>query len=202
MTSDEDLKMEHILLTAISNDSQKAFIKIFRRYYTDMVMFASIFLDDKADCEDVVQNVFTRLWSERHNRNIKVSLKSFLMTSVKNQCLDEMRHRKVKQNYHQQLSPSPLDITPENYYLFSELSERLESAMREMPDVDREALQLSRIEKLKYAQIALQQGVSVRTIEVRVARALKFLSSRLGDFIPMIVLILSMLFKAFGPCNS
>ena len=202
MASDENLKMEHILLTAIRNDSQKAFIKIFRHYYTDMVMFASLFLEDKADCEDVVQNVFTRLWSERHNQNIKVSLRSFLMTSVKNQCLDEVRHRKVKHNYHQQLPPSPLDITPENYYLFSELSERLESAMLEMPEADREALQLSRIERLKYAQIAQQQGVSVRTIEVRVSRALKFLSSRLGDFIPIIVLILSTIFKGLSFCYS
>lgn len=190
MTSDKNIN-ESILLAALKLDSQEAFSLIFRRYYTDLVLFAGTFFSNQSDCEDIIQNVFYKIWKERKTLDITNSLRAYLFTLVKHQCLDELRHRKVKVAYETDAHRQILELSPYDYLLHTDLRKNLDSSLAKMPTTEREALLMSRVDELKYSEIAKKLNVSVRTVEVRISKALKFLKNDLKEFLSIITLLVS-----------
>jgi len=77
------MKEENYLLVELKNGNKVAFTLIFHQYYRDLVIFAGNYLQNKERCEDIVQSVFLKLWSDREILVIEISLKSFLLKSVK-----------------------------------------------------------------------------------------------------------------------
>lgn len=193
MISTENIN-EQILLAALKYDSQEAFSLIFRRYYTELVLFAGTFFLNQNDCEDIIQNVFYKIWKERQSLEVTHSLKAYLFTLVKNQCLDELRHRKVRLAYETDAHLQILELSPYDYILYSDLRKNLDSSLAKMPTAEREALLMSRVDKLKYSDIAKKLNVSVRTVEVRISKALKFLKNDLKEFLTLIAVMLINLF--------
>ncbi len=185
MKSDE-YKDEKLLVAALRLDSHEAFVRIFRHYYPNLVLFASQFIPDRLACEDIVQNIFIKIWSERKELKIKTSLRSFLITLVQNMCLDHIRHNKVKSRYASELHETILSLSPEEHMFYSELNKAFDDALSRMNPTLRETLLLSRHEKLKYSEIAERLGVSRRTVEDRVSKAMKFLRDNLKDYIYLI----------------
>lgn len=92
----DELKNDVLLVAALKLDSHEAFVKIFRQYYANLVLFASRYIPDKNVCEDIVQEAFLKIWANRKELEIKTSIRSFLIKSVQNLALDELRHTKVK----------------------------------------------------------------------------------------------------------
>lgn len=136
-----------------------------------------------------MQSVFLKVWNDRENLYIKTSFKSYLLTSVRNACLDELRHRNiVREHCEAILSTAELgDIDTDNYVLYSDLKKHLDEALHNMPPVIREAFEMSRFKQLKYKDIAKQLKVSERTVEVRIGKALEFLRHQLKDFIMLLL---------------
>ncbi|MCM1449145.1 MAG: RNA polymerase sigma-70 factor [Clostridiales bacterium] len=194
MSGDQNFN-EQLLLAALKFDSHEAFSLIFRRYYTDLVLFAGSFFVSQADCEDIVQNVFYKIWKERKTLDITRSLKSYLFKLVQNQCLDELRHKKVKLAYETYAHKQILALSPHDYILHAELKNKYDDIIAKMPSAEREAFLLSRVEQLKYAEIAIKLNVSVRTVEVRISNALKFLKLNLKNFLSIVMLLLSQNFN-------
>ena len=147
-------------------------------------MFAGCYLPEKTICEDVAQSVFLKLWNDRENLFIETSFKSYLLTAVRNSCLDEIRHRYVVREHEDTvLSYAELDdVDTENYILYSDLYTHLKDALEKLPPVYREAFGMSRFEQLKYKEIATRLQVSERTVEVRISKALELLRHHLKDF--------------------
>ena len=193
--SGDEYKDDILLVAALRQDSHEAFIRIFRQYYNNLVLFAGQFIFDKLTCEDIVQNVFLKLWKERKNLEVHSSLRSFLTVQVQNMSLNHLRHDKVKARYESELQIAILALSPEEHIFYSELNEAFESALSQMEPVLRETLLLSRNDKLKYPEIAKKLNISVRTVEDRISKALKFLRNNLRDFNYIIPLLL--LFKDF-----
>jgi RNA polymerase sigma-70 factor (ECF subfamily) len=189
------MKEELYLLEELRLGNQVAFTMLFRKYYRDLVIFGGNFLHDKDLCEDIVQNLFLKLWTHREKLEIDSSFKSFLLRSVQNSCLDELRHRKVVQeheNYSGLMDPADHQDT-EDYVLYSDLKSSLDEAMEKLPVVCREAFQLNRFEGMKYKEIADRLHVSERTIEVRIGRAIGLLRYYLkAFFITIIALLMNM----------
>lgn len=194
MSGDQNFN-EQLLLAALKFDSHEAFSLIFRRYYTDLVLFAGTFFVSQADCEDIVQNAFYKIWKERKTLDITSSLKSYLFKLVQNQCLDELRHKKVKLAYETEAHKQILALSPYDYMLHAELKNKYDDIIAQMPSAEREAFLLSRVEQLKYAEIAIKLNVSVRTVEVRISNALKFLKLNLRNFLSIVMLLLSQNFN-------
>lgn len=146
---------------------------------------------DKCLCEDIVQNVFVGLWENRQAIKIETSLKSFLLKSVRNGCMDELRHEKTVWEYEAYLSSyeTCVDIDTEGYVLYSNLKEHLDEALEKLPEVYRKVFVMNRFEGLKYKEIAQKAGISERTVEVRIGKALGLLRTYLKDFL-IIALIL------------
>lgn len=178
---------EQILLVGLRKGNNKAFSQLFTAYYKDLVLFGGNFLPDRAMCEDIVQSVFLRLWNDRASLQIETSLKSYLLRSVRNSCLDELRHRDIiHQHETYTLSVNVLeDVDTEHYILYSDLSRHLEEALGELPEVYREAFEMNRFEGLKYKEIAARLDVSERTVEVRIGKALELLRILLKEFLMM-----------------
>jgi RNA polymerase sigma-70 factor (ECF subfamily) len=156
------------------------------------VIFASRYTNNLSHAEEIVQDTFIMLWEDRCSIRINTSLKSYLLKTVQNKCIDWFRHKKIvkaHQNYVLE-KPPQLSLNTDSYLLYSELNERIENALRLLPDPISEAFRLNRQEGLKYAEIAEISGVSVRTVEVRIGKALHLLRRYLKDYFTVILILI------------
>jgi len=183
MTNRPKNELELQLLVRLKEDCEKSYSILFHKYYKDLVLFAGNILHDKFTCEDIVQNVFLKIWNDRHTLFIETSLKSYLLRAVRNSCLDELRHQKVINNYESNVLKNTNSYETENYILYSDLHEKLINAIKKLPEKHREVFELSRFEDLKYKEIAQQLNISERTVEDRMSKALMQLRTNLKDFL-------------------
>ncbi|MDR1644827.1 MAG: RNA polymerase sigma-70 factor [Tannerellaceae bacterium] len=175
---------ENHLLVGLKQGDAGIFSFLFKTYYKDLVLFGSTYIPEQTLCEDIVQSVFMKLWDDRENLHIETSLKSYLLTAVKNSCLDEIRHRNIVKEHqsHALAFHQQADIDTENYVLYSDLRRHLEESLALLPPLYREAFEMNRFGGLKYKEIAAKLKVSERTIEVRIGKALLLLRQHLKDF--------------------
>ena len=181
---------ERILLEKLKNDDQAAFTIIFTKYYQDLVRFSFSFTRDSDASEEIVQEVFLKFWENRNSFVIHNSLKSFLLKAVQNRSIDSLRHVHVTHKYAAVILEHP-DLSEndtENYILHSELEANLNHALEKIPAQYAEAFRMSRIETLSYLEISQKLGISVRTVEVRISKALSFLRQELKDFLLIVIL--------------
>jgi RNA polymerase sigma-70 factor (ECF subfamily) len=163
---------ERILLGKLKNDDQSAFTIIFTKYYSDLVRFSFGFTRNSDSSEEIVQEVFLKLWENRSTLDIHTSLKSYLLKNVQNRSIDSLRHTTISNKYAAVVLDHPLlsQNDTEDYIMFSELEASFNQA------------------------IASKLGVSVRTVEVRISKALSLLRAELKDYL-LIGLIIYYFFK-------
>lgn len=180
---------EQLIFKLLKQGNEKAFTSLFRKYYKDLVMFAGTFLSEKESCEDIVQSIFVNLWEKRTELDINVSIRSFLLKSVKNGCLDELRHRKVKINHENNVLSleKEANFSVEHYILYSELISHLTYALEKLPEKQRTVFEMSRLQGIKYKDIAERMNISERTVEDRIAKTLIVLRKYLKDFLLFLV---------------
>lgn len=188
--ANEGFKNDALLVAALKFDSHEAFVKIFRQYYANLVHFTARFIPDKSSCEDIVQEAFIRVWTNRKKLETDTSIRSYLISLVQNLALNELRHRKVKMQYQDMNHETILSLSPDEHMFFSELSDAYETALARLEPEVRETLMLSRQEKMKYSEIAQRLNISVRTVESRISKGLKFLQQNLQIYKNLILIIL------------
>ena len=174
--------LEQVLLDKLADGDQSAFSSIFEVYYKDLVLFAFTFTKNSDDAEEAVQDVFVGLWEKRCELKIHGSLKSYLLKSVQNRCLDEIRRRKVREQYAGYKETESLYTNDtEDYIFYTDLQNRLDHLLAQMPDEVAQAFRMNRFDGLKYLEIAQQLNVSVRTVESRISKALQILHQALKN---------------------
>jgi RNA polymerase sigma-70 factor (ECF subfamily) len=187
---------ELYLFAGLKQGNKEAFSLLFKAYYKDLVLFGGNFLPDRAACEDIVQSVFLKLWNDRATLHITFSLKSYLLKSVYNACLDEIRHRNIIQK-HESYSSYTNNILNEadtgNYILYSDLQKYLHKVLEQMPESYKEAFILSREDGLKYREIAEKLHISERTVEARISKALDLLRKHLKEFFIFLLILIDSL---------
>lgn len=182
---------EKDLLLQLSQGDSRAFAVLFRRYYRDMVLYAGTYVRDQPTCEDIVQTVFIHLWAEhRDAQNIR-SLKSFLLKSVQNGAISHLRHLEVREKYADLSVAAQAAVTheAEEYILYSELTARLEEAMTRLSPEQRRCFEMNRLQGIRQKQIAEELQMPLRTVELRIAEALRILKQQLKDYFPLITLL-------------
>lgn len=187
--------IEKVILSRLQIGDYQAFSNIFNAYYRDMVIFATRFTKDLNHAEEIVQDTFVSFWEDRESLRINTSLKSYLLKSVQNKYIDWFRHNKVIQahNEHTIEKQTQYALNTDSYLLFSELNEQIEKALNLLPEQVSEAFRMNRNKGLKYHEIADILGVSVRTIEVRIGKALHLLRHYLKDYFVVILLSLALI---------
>lgn len=171
------------LFSLIKKGNKDAFNVLFQYYYSGLVVFAMRYLSNQEDAEGIVQDVFLKLWSDREHIHIHTSVRDFLFQSVKNKCLDHLKHKKVEEKY----LHSNIDVQnkQENYDLFveQELRGLIKETMEKLPTECRRVFVLSRVQNLKYKEIANKLDISVKTVENQITKALKIFREALKDYL-------------------
>lgn len=186
---------ERVLLGKLKKDDQSAFSVVFTQYYSDLVRFSFKFTNDLNISEEIVQDVFLRLWENRSSLEIHTSLKSYLLKNVQNRSIDSLRHTGITNQYVSMVLNNVIATQndTENYVFFSELQANYNNALKKIPVQYADVFRMSRMEGLKYQEIADMLGVSVRTVEVRLSKALVILREELKDFLLLYLIILKLL---------
>ena len=183
---------DNSLLKSISlYDDEKAYRKLFEEYYSPLCVFAKRYIYEKEIREDIVEDVFTVLWEKRKDLYIESSLKNYLMTSVKNLCLNSIRKSNNKLEYNDSLlnnEDSFVENTDELYTL-NELHEMLNNALSKLPEEYRLAFEMSFDKNLSVPEIANKLGISVRTLERYRNKATELLKNDLKEYLPLIISI-------------
>lgn len=136
-----------------------------------------------------------RLWENREHFEIRGSLKSYLMTAVKNNSLEELKHENVIRNYQDYAIAhnNSFDYDVDNYILYSELNQQLQKELDKLPKEMREVFEMHRFKNKKYHEIANELNVSVRTIENRISKVLEVLRKKMEGFYDFILCFFTLL---------
>jgi RNA polymerase sigma-70 factor (ECF subfamily) len=183
---------EQEIVGAIRQGNERVFEVIFRKYYQSLCNYANSMLKEIDEAEEVVQNLFSGIWEKRTDLEISISLKSYLYRAVHNHCLNRIKHLKIREEY-QQYANSYYESSYESVsqsVMKNELERKIEEAIDKLPEQCRLIFRLSRFEELKYHEIAEQLGISPKTVENQVGKALKILRVELAEYLPLIILLL------------
>ena len=180
-------------MDALTAGDITAFEMLFRTYYQPLCHYAYSFLQDREDAEEIVQSTFLMVWEKRETLAIRTSVKPYLYAMVRNACLNVIKHEKIKQRFAGEeiaLGERSHDAVM-HAVASNELEYRIKEAMEELPEQCRMVFKLSRFEELKYAEIAEQLSISVKTVENHMGKALKIMREQLKDYLPLIMVILN-----------
>ena len=166
------------------NDDISAFEMLFKRHYEGLVNYSRSFLKDRDAAEEIVQQFFYNFWKNRKEINIKVSLKSYLYRSVRNNSLKYLDSLGVRKRYADRVLSMSKDhiVYDSDEMEFAELNEIIEDTLSELPERCGRVFRMSRFEGMKYDEIAKELSVSVKTVEANMTRALKLLRERLENY--------------------
>lgn len=186
-----DLTDEELLKALQADEAEGAFHELFNRYYTQLVTFASRLLTDSPDAygqaTDVVQNVFVALY-EHPVDDVTSSVHSLLYSSVRNACLNVLKHQKVVRKYEDEAIASFVDMTSatdsaDALIEQSEADAKVAKALAQLPEQCRKIFIMSRFDGQTNQQIADLLDISKRTVETQISNALKTLRKLLLNII-------------------
>nr|WP_202406100.1 RNA polymerase sigma-70 factor [Hufsiella ginkgonis] len=162
-----------------------------------MHAYAQVIVRDAIIAEEIVQQLFLRLWEKRRHVNVQGPIRAYLYKCVYNDSLNHLKHEKVRARFedHTQYSMKNEAEEASGKLEASELQQKISEALNELPEQCRTIFQLSRFEELKYREIADFLGISVKTVENQMGKALRLMRLKLADFLPLIALIIDRLFK-------
>ena len=148
---------------------------LFRSSYVSLVRYAKNLIKDHDTAEEIVQDLFFRLWQDREKLNIESSLNGYLFRSVHNRCLHFIEHNRVVERHAEEMSyrPSESQESPADILHYKELQSRIAKILERLPERCGQIFYMSRFEGLKYTEIAEKLSVSIKTVESNMGRALK-----------------------------
>lgn len=159
----------------------KVFEQAFRQYFPALSAYAHRYVPDLEAAEEVVQEVFTHLWEKRDQLSISSSLKSYLFRSVHNRCLNQLRNAKVRTLHHQAHEDQRAESTFYDPAIEADVKSRVYEAIGRLPTQRGKIFRMSRFDAMSYKEIAAELGLSPKTVEAQMGKALKQLRVWLQD---------------------
>ncbi len=155
-----------------------------------------MFLKDLDTAEEIVQDLFVKFWENRVSIKISSSVRSYLFTSVRNGCLNFIKHLKIEESYkkYNELERESGSLTVDEEFEGSELEKQIRKAIDQLPPERKKVFIMSRFEGLKYREIAEKSGKSIKTIENQMGKAIKFLRQELADYTTIISIVFANFF--------
>lgn len=173
------------LLAGLRAGDQAAFDAIFRAHYAPLVRVVEAMLHRRDVAEEVVQEVMLELWRRRDTLVVEESLRAYLFRAARNRALNSLRHDAIAKRAEPVVAEDTVAPTGAHAQLVEEEIEvALRTAMNDLPDRCREVFELSRVHGLRYAEIATTLGISVKTVEAQMGKALRILRERMAPWLP------------------
>ncbi len=173
-----------------ATDNTAIFEQLFRDSFERLHSYACTIVKDEAAAEEIVQQVFYKLWESRSKVELGADTTAYLYKAVYSQSLNFLKHNKVKKTYkaHFFATNKEADENADPAAL-KELQEKIDIALNELPTQCRAVFQMCKFEELKYKDIADKLGISVKTVENQVCKALRLLRKKLADYLPVICML-------------
>ena len=173
------------LLARLRAGETSAFDAIFRANYPILVRVAEAMLRERAMAEEIAQDVMLELWRRRESLDVTESVRGYLLQATRNRTLNALRHRAIERKSEPHVVDGLAHLPPTDAAAREgEIEIALQSAVADLPDRCRQIFELSRVEGLKYSEIATRLGISVKTVEVQMGKALRILRERLKAWLP------------------
>lgn len=184
--------------TEINLFNEAGFEMLFKTHYKELHAYAFSLVRDWDTAEEIVQALFLKVWEKNEWLHIRTSVRSYLYKSVYYDSLNFMRQQKVHLRY-QNLTAHTLKNETDDAagkLKLSEVENQLQKALNKLPEKCRAIFHLSRFEEMKYREIASQLGISIKTVETQMVKALRILRVEMQEFLPLIILLLINLFRS------
>jgi len=165
--------------------TEEQFSELFKQYYEELCRFVFPVVKDKDAAEDVVQDVFVKIWTRREELEITTTYKAYLFKAVVFRGLDYLRKQKTVGKVKEELKIVHNQSQQETYFSVEEkeLIAAIDAGIDHMPENMRIIFQLSRFSSLKNREIAEQLNISIKTVESNVSKALKQLAVYLRPYV-------------------
>lgn len=175
------------------NGKENTFEMLFKTHFKSLYAYSFTIVKDEMAAEEMVQNVFFKIWEKKDGLNIQSTPLAYLYKSVYHESLNYLKHQKVKAAYqaHAAYQMKNQSDHASKKVMLSELEQQINTALAELPEQCRTIFQMSRFEELKYQEIADRLGLSIKTIENQMGKALKILRLKLVDYLPFLVFLLT-----------
>src|SRR6476660_4152181 len=173
------------LLDRLRKGDESAFDTIFRAWYPSLVRSAESIVKSRAVAEEVVQDVMLELWRRRESLARDSSPQAYLFQSTRNRALNHVRHERVERRGEPEaMGLAAVGASAPAQLIEEEIEIALKNAVAALPARCREVFELSRTHGLRYSEIATVLGISVKTVEAQMGKALRILRERLAPWLP------------------
>lgn len=189
------------LINGIRKGDHDTFRFIFDHYYALMCSIAYEYVEDYHLSQNIAEDVMLSIWEKRELLNISTSVKSYLLTSVHNKSIDYLRSYSREAevvSFESEIGSSSCYIPDQEMFeqiILSELEDKIEDIIREMPEECRKVFLLSRYGDKSYAEIADELNISINTVKYHIKKALSLLREELKDYILAITALYFYLFN-------
>ena len=182
-------KQDQIILDGIKKDCESSFDRLFKKYYQKLVYFSIRIVKDPDLANEIVQELFVSFWEKRHQLEPAISLQAYLYRAVYNNSIHSInKHKRFQKTDLSILKEAPEDF---NHAMeATELEIAIFNQIEQLPDACKKIFKLSRFNEMKYLEIAEKLGISVKTVETQMSRALKFLRQHLEIYIKLFIMML------------
>ena len=180
-----EAKHDIILFNRISNDDRLALNTLFSNYYKKLCTFASTYLHNEEEAEEIVADVFYHLWKNRHSLQIEKNVKSYLYVAVKHAALAALKKRRPEFDDMEEvmlLTNLPDTASSENGLDYLELQQYVERAIDRLPMRCRQIFIMNRFDGLRYKEIGEILDISEKTVENQIVKALSIIRASLHKY--------------------
>jgi RNA polymerase sigma-70 factor (ECF subfamily) len=182
-----------LLAARIKIGDRQAFELFFRKHYIPLCGFINKFLNDPERSKEIVQDVFIRIWENRRDIDPEMPLKAFLFKIAQNASLNVLQRNKTESTYaaiYKLVYIEHSEFTVHESLLARELEDSIATAIGKLPCECRRVFELSRVEGLKYSEIANTLNISIKTVEAQMSKALRSLRLELSEYLTLILITL------------
>ncbi|HKJ80476.1 MAG TPA: RNA polymerase sigma-70 factor [Ignavibacteriaceae bacterium] len=180
------------IIGKIQSGDVKIFEALFREYYYSLSRFTTSIVKSSSAAEDLVQDIFLKIWENRQTWNPQGTIKTYLYRASKNQALNYLKHLNVVHNWAEfsrnSFSSSSSSINPEDEFERKELLNSVNGAVNKLPEKCKMIFLLHRHEGLSYREISEVLNISISTVETQMGRALKKIREILFPYLSMLLI--------------
>jgi len=173
---------EELTWSRIQQKDRQVFDLYYEEHYSGFFLMACKYLRDPALSEEIVNDVFVKLWQDGKQIRIESSLKAYIYRAVINRSIDALRTQNKYKENQLELRWRPEETVELREVEENELKVRIYKAIDELPPQARKVFMMSRFEELKQHEIADRLGISIKTVKNHISYALRHMSSALGDY--------------------
>jgi len=178
---------------------EETYIFLFREYYVSLCAYSRRFVGRKDIAEEIVSDTFFKIWENRTKIAINTSVKAYLFQAVCNNSLNYLRRLKLEiklEEFFRETAfeniafEEPLDEIEVQSLLMTDINQKIEEVVSQLPEQQKKAFQLKRIEGKKTKEVAEIMGLSVKTVEMHLTKATLNLRQKLKDYLPAFLLFM------------